>query len=180
MSTQDFIILILNIVCLLGSIIGALKARNSYKKCKQLTNFANLKVALEECQLVFSNCRKLLTYCDKDFDKDSKNLRGINCEKEISDCGNAISISFSKIKDILPSSAQNEVNIILTQSFNQKWDIEKLVSLLISGYAYKNKDVTEDNIPEIQKAVNNIHLLIKKEWKKYKNKKRNCDTVLIP
>lgn len=168
MSTQDLIILILNIACLLGSIIGALKARNSYKKCKQLTNFANLKVALEECQLVFSNCRKLLTYCDND----SKNLRGINCEKEISDCGNAISISFSKFKDILPSSAQNEVNIILTQSFNQKWDIEKFVSLLISGYAYKNKDVTEDNISEIQKAVNNIHLLIKKRMEEVQEQEK--------
>ena len=37
MNIWDWIILIINIACLIGSIIGAVQAHSSYKKCKQLT-----------------------------------------------------------------------------------------------------------------------------------------------
>ena len=64
----------------MGSIIGAFKANSSYKKCKQLTNFANLKVALDECQLIFENCSKLLRLCGGDI---SKYGRGVNIKNEV-------------------------------------------------------------------------------------------------
>lgn len=169
MRTVDWIILILNIACLVGSIIGAFNALNSYKKCKQLTNFANLKVALDECQQIFSNCRKLLICCGKNL----KSMRGINFEKEISDCGIAIKESFSKIKDILPSNAQKEVNnMLLAKIPNLNTDIEGYVSLLISGHAYKNGDVTENYISQIEKTVNSIHLLIKERMEEVQEREK--------
>lgn len=157
MNIWDWIILIINIVCLIGSIIGAVQAHSSYKKCKQLTNFANLKVALDQCQLIFENCRKLLKLCGNG----SKCRRGVNIEKEVSECGCSIKNSFSKIKEILPSSSQEIVNKLLSESPNQKKDVEKYVSFLISGHAIENGDFTEDNISEIEKTVGTIHLHIK-------------------
>ena len=169
MSTADWIILILNLVCLGGSIFGSFNAVNSYKKCKQLTNFANLKVALDECQQIFTNCRKLLKCCGKN----SKSMRGINFEKEISDCGISIKESFSKIKDILPSNAQKEVNnMLLAQIPTLNTDIEGYVSLLISGLAFKNGYVTEDNISKIEKTVNSIHLLIKERMEEVQEREK--------
>lgn len=159
MGIGDWIILILNIACLIGSIVGALKAHNSYKKCKQLTNFANLKIALDECQLIFDYCRKLLKHCGDS----QNNIRGENPKIKITEYGYAIKNSFSKIKEILPATSQEAVNDILSISTNHKLDIEKYVSLLVSGQAIDNDDVTIDNISEIEKAVGKIQLHIKKK-----------------
>lgn len=158
MNIGDWIILFLNVACLIGSIVGAVNANNSYKKCKQLTNFANLKIALDECQTVLENCRKLLKYCGNG----SNCRRGINIEKEISECGCVIKNSFSKIKEILPSNSQEVVNDLLSNSPNQSLDIENYVSSLISSSALKNENITEDNVSEIEKTVFKIQLHIKK------------------
>lgn len=158
MSVLDWTILIVNVACLIGSIVSAVKASGSYRKCKQLTNFANLKRALDECQLIYTNIYKLLKLCGKNANKN----RGINIEKEASEYGNAIKNSFAKIKEILPADSQKEVDDLLTRSSNPSFDIEKYVSTLISGSAVNNNTLTDDNVYMIQKAVENIQLHIKR------------------
>ncbi len=157
MSALDWLILIANIACLVGSIVSAIKASGSYKKCKQLTNFANLKRALDECQLVYANIYKLLKLCGKNANKN----RGINVEKEASEYGDAIKNSLAKIKEILPSDSQKKVDNLLAHPSNKNFDIEKYVSTLISGSAVDNNTLTDDNVYMIQKAVENIQLHIK-------------------
>ncbi len=157
MSTLDWIILIANVACLIGSIVSAVKASGSYRKCKQLTNFANLKRALDECQLIHANSNKLLKSRSKNNDKS----RGVNIKIEVSEYGNAIKNSFAKIKEILPSSSQKEVDQLLTHPSNQNFDVEKYVSTLISGSAIDNNTFTDNNIYKIQKAVESIQLHIK-------------------
>lgn len=152
MCTVDWIILILNTACLVGSIIGAFNALNSYKKCKQLTNFANLNIAIYECRLVLDNCHKLLKLCGKA----AHNKRGTNPNIEITEYGCSIKNSFATIKEKLPSSSQKTVNKMLSASPNLNLDIEQYVSLLISGQTLIGSDDSEDNKTEITKTINNI------------------------
>ncbi|MCM1167465.1 MAG: hypothetical protein NC401_15780 [Ruminococcus sp.] len=157
MELQDKIILAVNVICLIGSIIGAAKSYTNYKKCKQLSTYANLRTALDECQNIQNLInRKLLKLCGKD------NIRGVNPKIEIIECGESIKNSLSKIKEILPSYYHIEIDKLLSDTESGQFNTEKYVASLISGSALNNQTVTDDNVYHLQKAIEDVQICIKK------------------
>lgn len=90
----------------------------------QLINYANLRAALDECQSIQNIINhKLLRFCSKDLNS----IRGVNPMREITECGENIKNSLSKIKELLPSNYHKEVVELLAGSKNKQFDTEKYV-----------------------------------------------------
>lgn len=171
MTASDWIILAINAGCAIVSILGAYNAAQSYKKCKQLTDFANLKTALDECKTINTNIRRLLTISNEAL---TAKKQGTNLVKEINSCSNNIKCSISNIKDILPFSLHNEVDKLLkTQVNGNELNVENYIDTLISGTALKNeKLVIDSRFEALQLSLNDIQKYIKQKMEGIQNSEK--------